>query len=85
MIRLILIFILIAVIYQAVKALVRSAVEGYHRDGGPARLPGSEMIQDPNCRTYVVKDRAVSRRVDGVMTHFCSKHCADEYERRRRG
>ncbi len=89
MIRAILIFILLAVIYQAVKVLVRSALgvppqgSGGGR-GGSSSLPGSEMVQDPNCRTYVVKDRAVARRVDGGTAYFCSEACADAFSRRPR-
>ncbi len=84
MIRAILIFILLMVIYQAVKAIVRSAADAYREGGSSAKLPGADMVQDPNCRTYVVRNRAVKRRIDGAMQHFCSAACADEYERRRR-
>ena len=84
MIRAILIFVLSAVVYQAIRAIFRSAVESYHRGGDPRPLPGAEMVQDPQCRTYVVKDRAVTRRIGGETAHFCSTACADAYERARR-
>ena len=82
MIRAFLIFILIVVAYQAVKIVFRSALSTYH--GGekrPPRIPGEEMVQDPQCRTYVVKDRALIRRIGGRTEHFCSAACADAYER----
>jgi len=82
MIRPLLIFILIVVVYHAVKIMFRSALSSYH-DGEkrPPRIPGEEMVQDPQCRTYVVKDRALIRRVGGRKEHFCSAACADAYER----
>jgi YHS domain-containing protein len=39
------------------------------------------MVQDPQCRTFVVKGRAVARRIGGRTTYFCSESCADAYER----
>ena len=41
-----------------------------------------EMIQDPFCKAYFPL-RDSERRVIGGKEHlFCSKECADEYERR---
>ena len=82
MMRAFLIFILIVAVYQAVKIVFRAALSTYQ--GGekrPPRIPGEEMVQDPQCRTYVVKDRALIRRVGGRTEHFCSAACADAYER----
>ena len=82
MMRVLLIFILIVVIYRAVKTVVRAMLSTYH-DGEKRspRIPGEEMVQDPQCRTYVVKDRALIRRIGGRTEHFCSVACADAYER----
>jgi len=88
MIRAILIFILLAVIYQAVRILFHSALRAAGRGGdaasGSGRLTGAEMVQDPQCRTFIVKERAVVRRIGGEQVHFCSAACADEYERTHR-
>lgn len=80
--RAILFFILLMVVYQAVKMVFRSAMSIYH-GGEPRtpRIPGEEMVQDPQCRTYVVKGRAVARRIAGRTNYFCSVGCADAYER----
>jgi len=45
---------------------------------------GDEMVLDPECHTYVVKDRAVSRHIRGTLTHFCSDACARRYEEKNR-
>ncbi len=88
MIRALFYAILLLVIYQAVKIVIRSAVSAYGEGDEPRRrsdrLPGEEMVQDPQCHTYVLKERAVKRRIGGMTAYFCSSNCADEYERGRR-
>jgi uncharacterized protein len=83
--RAILLFILLVVAYQAVKVVFRSAMSVY-QGGEPRspRIPGEEMVQDPQCRTYVVKGRALARRIGGKTAYFCSTGCADAYERAHR-
>ena len=39
-----------------------------------------EMVQDPNCKTYIPRRDAHRRRVVGNEYFFCSKTCADTYE-----
>jgi len=39
-----------------------------------------EMVQDPNCKTYIPRRDARRRRVAGNEYFFCSKTCADTYE-----
>jgi hypothetical protein len=82
MIRGLLFFLVIFVIYSALKTVVRSAVKAYHDDEQRRgrRIMGDEMVLDPECSTYVVKDRAVTRRIRGTLTHFCSDACARRYE-----
>ena len=84
--RAILLLIIVVLLYQAVKTIVRSAVAAYHDQDNrrPRRIPGQEMVQDPNCRTYIVKERACIRRISGKTEYFCSNACADAYERSRR-
>ncbi len=83
MMRNLVIFIAVVFIYYAVKTVVVSAMKSYHeKDRGPARIKGEEMVLDPECRTYVVKDRAINRRVRGKVHSFCSEACAQRYEER---
>ena len=81
MIRSLVFIIAFFIIYSAFKIVVRSAVKAYHADGQrrTSQLMGDEMVQDPECRTYVVKDRAVTRHVGGALIHFCSDACAGRY------
>lgn len=82
MIRSILLFVCIIIIYNAIKTVFRSAHQAYHREDPRTRIMGDEMVQDPECRTYVLKDRAVVRRIRGVHTYFCSEACARQYEKK---
>jgi hypothetical protein len=86
MMRGLLFFLGIFVIYFALKTVVRSAVRSYHDDEQRRnrRVIGDEMVLDPECRTYVVKDRAVTRRIRGTLTCFCSEACARQYEEKNR-
>jgi len=84
-IRSLLIFFFIVIIYYAVKTVIRSAYTAYHGEGTPrARYKGNELVLDPQCRTYVIKDRAVTRRVRGKLCSFCSETCARQYEEKNR-
>ncbi len=85
MIRALLEVVVIIVLYYILKTVLRSATRAYRReDGAPAPLAGKEMVLDPECRTYVVKDRAVSRRLSGKQYFFCSEACAQSYEAKQR-
>jgi hypothetical protein len=86
MIRGLLIFLVIFVVYSALRTVVRSAVKAYHDDEQRRgrRIIGDEMVLDPECHTYVVKDRAIARRIRGTLTYFCSDDCAGRYEKKNR-
>ncbi|MCK9420267.1 MAG: hypothetical protein M0R70_12895 [Nitrospirae bacterium] len=86
MIRGLLVFLVIFVIYSALKTVIRSAVKTYHVDEQRRgkQIMGDEMVLDPECHTYVVKDRAVARRIRGTLTYFCSDACARQYEDKNR-
>ncbi len=86
MIRTFLTLVVILIVYYAVKTVIRSALKAYHGEGAaPAPLKGQEMVLDPECRTYIIRDRAVSRRLGGKSIFFCSEACAERYEANHRG
>lgn len=79
--RSLLIFIALVFLYYTLKRLFRSALRAYHEDEPRRRrLKGEDMVLDPECRTYVVKERAVTRRIKGTVHSFCSEACAQRYE-----
>lgn len=41
----------------------------------------AELIQDPQCGAYFLKQRGVKGVVEGQVIHFCSEECYDKYRR----
>ncbi len=83
MIRNILVFTLLLLVYKAVKTVVRSAAAAYNkREDISGDAIGEEMVLDPNCKTYLPKSRAIKRSINGRPTYFCSSSCAASYEER---
>jgi uncharacterized protein len=81
MIRGLFILFFIAVVYYVLKTVFHTAVRSSHEEERKSdRLMGEEMVQDPECRTYVPKARAVNRLVGGKLCSFCSESCAQRYK-----
>lgn len=80
MIRALLILFLAMLVYSAIKNMLRAAGRAAHDGERKAQIRGEEMVLDPQCRTYVIKDRAVARRIKGSLIYFCSEDCANKYE-----
>jgi hypothetical protein len=82
--RSLLFFVFILVVYYAVKTVIRSALNSYGKEERSSRLPGDEMVLDPECHTYILKDRAITRRINNRLCSFCSEACAKQYEEKNR-
>ncbi len=39
----------------------------------------ADMVQDPNCGTYIPKKQCITKSIEGKEYFFCSKKCAEEY------
>ncbi len=77
LIRLFIFGALIYLLYRLVKAaLGPSKSIDRRRSNGVI----DEMVQDPNCQTYIPRRDAQKRTVAGREYFFCSKECADKYE-----
>ena len=48
--------------------------------GNAASGPVDEMVQDPNCLTYIPKGSAIRKSVGGETHFFCSQACVDEFQ-----
>lgn len=70
LLRLVFVFIIIYIVYSALKSLLRGRV----KPADPAQL-GEQMVLDPQCQTYVPKSEAVVRQ----GRFFCSEECARRY------
>lgn len=53
-------------------------VEDRRRDG--KQLRGEDLVEDPQCHTYVPVSEAYRVRVDGKTLYFCSKECYKKFE-----
>jgi len=47
------------------------------RNGGPI----DEMVQDPFCQTYIPLRDTQRKIINGKEYFFCSKECADKFEK----
>lgn len=46
--------------------------------------PVDEMVQDPSCMTYIPRRSAQRKIVAGKEFFFCSKECAEKFEKEMR-
>ena len=65
----------IALLLAIIVLLFRS----FFRTGTPGS-PATEMVQDPNCQTFVPKPEAIRQTIEGREWYFCSRRCAEEYQ-----
>jgi len=78
MIRFLIFVILAYIAYRTVKAIFRPKEEV---SGAQDRGVIDEMVQDPQCKTYVPKREAVKRTIAGATHFFCSDTCADKFQK----
>lgn len=79
MYRMLLISGLLVVLYF----LVRSAFRELKGSGGKGQLAKgqNEMVQDPVCRVFIPRGSAVSEQIGGQTYFFCSRNCAQEFQK----
>ena len=75
----------IIVVYLLYK-LVRTAFPKVDGKRAPANLKastaGEELVEDPECHTYVPISQAFPAVIDGKKLHFCSQKCLKQYRER---
>jgi len=79
LIRLIVIFVISYLIYRYVKRLF-SPTDKSERIAD-SEGAADEMVQDPYCKVYIPKHKAISMNIDGKELFFCSRECAQRYIR----
>lgn len=80
MIRLLLYGILIYLAYRILKPWISSLVGAARTDvhGSPDGAE-AELIRDPQCGTYFMRQRGVEANIGGKRLYFCSHECRDKY------
>ena len=80
MIRILIYAILAYLLFRVIRGLFpKSRHIGKGERGGVI----DEMVQDPQCGTYIPKRDAVNRVIGGEDLFFCSKRCASDFELRK--
>jgi YHS domain-containing protein len=80
MYRLLIILGLLVVLYFLLRSIIRAQLGGGKEQD---QLPSSkkDLVQDPVCRMYVSKDSAVAASIGGQSYFFCSKECAQTFQK----
>lgn len=82
MIRLLIYGLLIYGAYRFLKSWGRGLMGGSGDAAHHTRSENTELIRDPQCGTYFLKQQGVEARINGQSHFFCSKQCRDEYARK---
>ena len=63
-------------IYRIIKGLFKAAgnIEGRRSNGVI-----DEMVQDPQCKTYIPQREAKRKIIRGSEFYFCSEECAEKF------
>ncbi|WHZ17498.1 MAG: hypothetical protein OJF52_004350 [Nitrospira sp.] len=70
--------------------LLRRAIREIGGGGGIVNSSGSraktnQMVQDPVCRVFIPRGEAVREEVGGQTYFFCSRVCADRFQKQLSG
>lgn len=76
MIRLLLFALLFYLVYTLITFVLRSFSAKPMQPPPERTSVGEDMVQDPNCGTYVPRGDAIKSK----QNYFCSKKCRDEYQ-----
>ncbi|MGB9618101.1 MAG: YHS domain-containing protein [Desulfomonilaceae bacterium] len=80
--RLILFLIFVYFGIKTVLTIVRYVKSGRSEDPhicGVRKAPLNEMVRDPICGTYIVKEEALSLRTREGVKYFCSQECKQKF------
>lgn len=79
MYRLFLILGLLVMLFVLLKGVYRSSRQSGRAAGPP--LDGDQMVQDPVCGVFVPRKTAVVHQVGNLTNCFCSRECAEKFQR----
>jgi YHS domain-containing protein len=84
MVRLLLFALLVWGAYYLVKKMIGGYREylGTHQDQNRS-VSETELIQDPQCGAYFMKQQGVKAVIDGRIVYFCSEQCHERYRQSR--
>ncbi len=83
LLRLIVALVLIFLLYRAGRWLV--SYLNQKNISPPGKIPPiarEDLVEDPNCKTYIPLSSAIREEVDGKILYFCGRQCRDEYRQK---
>ncbi|MBW1973246.1 MAG: hypothetical protein DRG20_01850 [Deltaproteobacteria bacterium] len=83
MLRYIIFILLFYLFYKLLRSILSSSSSKKDLNKKPAIT--EEMVQDPNCHTFIPKSSAYKKRINGKTEYFCSKECFENYKKKIKG
>ena len=74
--RFLLLIFLFLIVYYLFRLFIKSLSSSKKKTEG---WEPEELVQDPNCQTYIPKRSALKKRVSGRDYYFCKKECLDNF------
>ncbi len=65
-------------VYHLIKIMTKAYLD-YSRQEPREKGSDTELIRDPQCGVYFMKQKGVRGVVDGRELYFCSKQCYERY------
>lgn len=72
--------------YKLIKGwFVKTLGNVFRPPASASRQVAADMVQDPQCKSYVSMDHAVAAEFNGERFYFCSDECAKNYGEKKNG
>jgi YHS domain-containing protein len=81
MYRILLIAGLLILFYYLIRRATREIREGNLANKQGCSINRNQMVQDPVCRVFVPREGAVREEIGGQMYFFCSRNCANVFQK----
>jgi YHS domain-containing protein len=83
--RVIFFIFLFYLLYSFLKKIFKSLFKEKDREfqKSSRKLSEKELVKDPQCGIYVVKNPTFTLKNGGETIYFCSKECMDQYKKKR--
>lgn len=79
MVRMFIYILLIYFGYLILKSLTKHLLRGGRQSTEYSSNQSTELIKDPQCGAYFMRQRGVAVQIEGKTIIFCSKSCRDAY------
>jgi YHS domain-containing protein len=77
--QLIVLALILALGYLVTRLLSPRRLMSRSRDQQASTAVTEEMVQDPNCHTYLPRSQGIRRKIRGREYFFCSPGCLDKF------